>query len=162
MSGEFGDGVLRRPRKAFGAPINSTASVHAQRIEAQSTTVTPGQRKARSVRRSPEILEALRKIDTAPSPQAAAEIREWLQEVYDARGGGILLGLFGHCYLGPPHIDHVFDLAGQIIEHYTPAQTVPAVYLPARPFAVSEAYDYIEIYADGQIVPVRPDGSGVL
>jgi len=161
MSQQSSDGILRPRRKLLDGSPGSAESSRAQRVERQ-TTVTSAERRGRASRRSAEILAAVRRIDTAPSPQAAAEIRAWLQEAYDARGGGILLGLFGHCYLGPPYIDHVFDLAGSIVEHFTPGQTVPAMYLPARPFAISEAYQYIEIYSDGQIIPIRPDGSAVV
>ena len=103
--------------------------------------------------------DALRQIDVAPNVQAQREIIDWLKDVYAQRGGGILVGLFGHCYLGPPYVDHAFDLTGAIREHYTASDTVPTMYQSARSLAVSDAYAFIEIYADGHVVPIRPDGT---
>lgn len=161
MSDDHGGGLLR-PRRRMLNDLSSVASTgQAQRVGGQTTTVTPAERRARSIRRSAELLQAVRGIDTATTPQAQAEIRAWLLEVYESRGGGMLLGLFSHCYLGAPYIDHVLDFGGEIVDHYTPSQQVPPIYVPARPYAMSEAYDYIEIYADGQIVPIRPDGTAV-
>ena len=104
-------------------------------------------------------MDALRQIDVAPNVQAQREIIDWLKDVYAQRGGGILVGLFGHCYLGPPYVDHAFDLTGAIREHYTASDTVPTMYQSARSLAVSDAYAFIEIYADGHVVPIRPDGT---
>lgn len=117
---------------------------------------------ARKGARSSAILQAVQKIDTAPSPAAQAEIVRWLTEAYETRGAGVLLGLFGHCYLGHPHVDHMIALDGSILTHYTAAQSVPPPFLPARPLATSTAYAYIEVYADGSVIPVRPDGTPVL
>jgi hypothetical protein len=110
--------------------------------------------------RSEDMLEALHQIDVATSEQASAEIAEWLDTVYAARGGGPLVGIFGHCYLGHPFIDHALSLqADHIVAHYRPFDALPPVYQGARPLAASTAYAYIEIYADGQIIPIRPDGT---
>ena len=56
-------------------------------------------------------------------------------------------------------VDHAFDLTGAIREHYTASDTVPTMYQSARSLAVSDAYAFIEIYADGHVVPIRPDGT---
>jgi len=77
---------------------------------------------------------------------------------------GLLLGLFGHCYLGvrqsdgQPYLDHRFDLTLNILEHYTSVDSVPAGFEPARPLARSEAYAYIEVYSDGTVIPIYPNG----
>jgi hypothetical protein len=123
-------------------------------------TLSPAIRSARALKRSADMLEALHQIDVATSPQAVAEIAAWLDEVYAARRGGDLVGVLGHCYLGHPYIDHALSMSGEhILEHYTPGDAVPSIYQSARSLAVSDAYAYIEIYADGQIIPVRPDGT---
>lgn len=161
MSDDRG-GLLRPRRRMLNDRTRPTETFASQRVLPQMPVLAPAERAARSMRRTADMVEALRQLDLAPSPQAQREIVEWLRSVYEARGGGILLGLFGHCYLGYPHVDHAFDMSGQIMQHYTAADQVPALYTAARPFAVSEAYAYIEIYSDGQVVPVRPDGSPVL
>ena len=113
-------------------------------------------------------MEVLRQLDASPSPEMLTQISDWITEVYELRGGGTLLGLFGHCFLGHPYIDHAFGAGAVsqgsvhghgIIEHYRPEDTVPPHYRLARPLAESEAYAMIEIYSDGQIVPIRHDGT---
>jgi len=152
-------GLLAPRRRLLGEGQRTTSSVAPAITGASARTLTQAERQARRQRRDPAILAAVRRLDVAPDLISQTAIIDWLHEAYEARGGGVLIGLFGHCYLGSPYVDHAFDLSGQILCHYTPAETVPVVYVPARPLALSEAYAYIEIYGDGQIVPVRPDGS---
>lgn len=154
-----GDGVLRpRQHSQLASPLRASRAA----VQSGAVAPSPLELQARRRQHTPDVVAAARSIDAAPTPQAQVEVRKWLQEVYEARGSGPLIGLFGHCYLGGPYIDHVIGLDGVIVEHYTPLQAVPAPYVSARPFAVSEAYAYIEIYADGQIIPVRPDGTPVV
>lgn len=84
---------------------------------------------------------------------------EWIKKEYDAREGGILIGLFSTCYLGYPFVDHRMDVFGGIAEHYAAGDDVPSPFERARPLAMSGAYAYIEIYSDGEVIPVRDDGS---
>jgi hypothetical protein len=51
------------------------------------------------------------------------------------------------------------DITGSIIEHYKLGEPVPPMYAQARTLAASGAYAFIEVYADGTAVPVRPDGT---
>lgn len=163
---DTGDSSVLRPRRRMLSDLTATGATvsagQSQRVTNRAAVVTPAERRARATRRGAELLDAVSRIDTYTTPQAQAEIRSWLQEVYEARGGGMLLGLFSHCYLGAPYIDHVLDFGGEIVDHYTPSQTVPAIYMPARAYAISEAYRYIEIYADGQVIPIRHDGTSVV
>ena len=116
----------------------------------------------RRATRSAELVEAVQRLDLTTDPTARAEIMAWINQAYQDRQGGDLIGLFARCHLGPPYIDHRMTLAGSIIEHYTPIDRVPPPFDGARPLARSNAYAYIEIYSDGQVVPVRQDGtSGV-
>lgn len=149
----------RRRRRMLGDRSNTDRVLPSQALQSQSSQLTQAERMARKAKRSTDVIEALRRLDTAPTQQARQEILDWLQQVYQSRGGGPLVGLFGHCYLGAPYVDHAFELTGQIREHYTAADTVPAIYTGARTLAMSTAYAFIEIYADGQVIPVRPDGS---
>lgn len=158
---------LRKNSRVMPQRFNVPAqTVQPQRVEAP--VLPPAVKAARMVRRSGDILQAMREIDASPTPAMLREIADWIQQVYEARGGGTLVGLFGHCYLGHPYIDHSLGTgAGEqssvmghgIIEHFRPGDTVPAIYAAARPLAVSEAYAMIEIYSDGQVVPIRHDGT---
>ena len=117
----------------------------------------------RRVSRAPELLEAVQRLDTSTDPATALAIMKWISEEYESRQGGILLGLFGKCYLGGDFVDHRMDLAGgYILEHFTHAQTPPMPFQAARPYARSSAYAFVEVYDDGAIVPVRPDGRPVV
>jgi hypothetical protein len=112
----------------------------------------------RRVPRSQELLDAIAKIDADPSALASREIMDWVREQYKERGGGEVLGLFARCHLGPPFVDHVMSLTGYICEHFRREDPVPKAYEAVRNLAANPAYDYIEVYDDGEIVPVRSDG----
>lgn len=112
----------------------------------------------RNAVRSPEILEAITRLDTQTSPSARKELLDWLRAEYVARDGGELVGLMARCYLGHPFVDHTLDMSGLILEHYAPRDQVPAGLAVARPVAQSGAYLYVEVYSDGMVVPVREDG----
>ena len=107
-------------------------------------------------------MQAISSLDTHPSADAVAKIMDWIRDDYDARGGGALMGLLGRCYLGPPYVDHIMTTSGEICEHFTPADTVPLPYGAARSLAASPAYLFVEVYTDGAVVPIRPDGSAVV
>lgn len=112
--------------------------------------------------RSAEILDAVGKLDTLTDDQTRREVFEWINELYELRDGGNLIGLFGRCFLGPPYVDHHMDFTGSIVTHYKPEDVLPAAFGPARPLARSNAYLFIEVYSDGQVVPVRADGSSAI
>ena len=114
--------------------------------------------KNRTAPRAADLLAAIARLDTEPNALASQQIMEWVKAQYDERGGGELVGLFSRCYLGHPYVDHVMTLAGTICEHFTPADAVPPTYRGARSLAANPAYEYVEVYADGAVVPVRPDG----
>lgn len=116
----------------------------------------------RRLRRPAELTETVRHLDAYGDPQGAAELADWLQNEYSSRGCGLVVGLFSHCYLGPPFIDHQLDMTTRILQHFTPSQSVPPMFEPCRPYARSTAYAFIEVYADGTVVPVREDGEPVV
>lgn len=111
--------------------------------------------------RSQELLDAIARIDTETNALAAQEIMEWVRSQYEERGGGEILGLFSKCYLGAPFVDHVMTLTGLICEHYRWEDTVPGAYVLARNLAANPAYEYVEVYSDGALVPVRSDGKAL-
>lgn len=148
--------LIPRNSSLRGASLGITSQTVA------APTASPHQMKNRSKRRSAELLEAIAQIDTITDPATQGELAAWINERYEERGGGTLVGLFGHCYLGDPYIDHRMDISGNIIQHFKPADSVPGPFAAARPLARSTAYLFIEIYDDGQVVPVRPDGSSAI
>lgn len=115
----------------------------------------------RSQARDAQLIDAILRIDTTVDPAGQRELMEWISQAYDDRGGGELVGLFGRCHLGHPYVDHRMSIAGSIIEHFTSDQIVPPPFTAGRPLARSDAYLFVEIYADGQVVPIRSDGSQV-
>jgi len=114
--------------------------------------------RARRTKRSLELVNAIRQLDTQTDPVALTKWLAWINQQYEVSDCGLLLGLFSHCYLGDPYIDHLLDLTQNILEHYTPQSTVPPGFEPARPLARSKTYAYIEVYTDGAVIPIYPDG----
>ena len=94
----------------------------------------------------------------APCGQARREVGEVLGTLAE-RMGGVLLGLFARCYLGAPYVDHRLTIVGRILEHYSAGDEVPAPFDGARGLARSSVYSYIEIYSDGEVVPIAADGT---
>lgn len=136
-------------------PVQDVRSAPRTGSETVGRSYTISQRNAI---RSPELLEAIARLDTQTSPSARKELLEWLRAEYVARGGGELVGLMARCYLGYPFVDHTLDMSGLIVEHYAPGDQVPPGLDVARPVAQSGAYLYVEVYSDGMVVPVRADG----
>jgi hypothetical protein len=145
--------------------VTSEPSVAMDRPE--STTVQPEflskatVARNRQKPRSQELLDAIARIDTEPNALAAQQIMEWVRAHYEERAGGEILGLFSKCYLGPPYVDHIMNVTGFICEHFRVEDTVPGAYSLARNLAANDAYEYIEVYSDGALVPVRSDGKAL-
>ena len=152
----------KRVRRVHVEPVTSVRDVT---MSGRTASVPAGptvyERTNRMKPRTAELLTAIRQLDVTVDQHATRQIMEWIRNEYDARQGGTLLGLFAKCYLGPPYVDHRLDLFGSICEHFTPAEQVPIPYAQARGLAQSGAYAHIEIYTDGAMVPVLPDGTAV-
>lgn len=153
--------VSRSRRKVI---LNSAPSPVASQVQNVSGNVagfvsaTELSRRRRQAR-DPGLLEAVKRLDAEPSREAQLKILNWLQQEYDARGGGPLIGLFSRCYLGAPYVDHMLNLLGQICEHYSMNESPQGPYVGARALARNLAYAYVEVYADGAVIPVRIDGT---
>ena len=104
-------------------------------------------------------MQAVRNLDMTQDAAYRANLISWIEQAYIDRMGGLLIGLFARCHLGEPYIDHRMTVAGRIVEHYTPSDTVPDLYREARALARSPVYAYIEVYGDGELVPVLEDGT---
>lgn len=141
----------------IGAGAISDAFASSHTIE--STQANKWEIANRHTIRSPEIMQAVRNLDMTADEAYKQQLAGWIDEAYKARGGGNLLALFSKCYLGEPYVDHQITLSGYIVEHYQRDQQVPPIFSKARPLAQSNAYEFIEIYADGEVIPIRADGS---
>ncbi len=150
-----------RVRRRLNEPIKPNV-VPAQSVINAQQGLSPAQRANRNRSRSKGLLDVVTQLDTHLDPAARESIIRWVQEEYDNRNGGELLGLFGRCYLGSPYVDHTMDIRGSILEHFAPGDSVPPAYAPARALVRSPAYLFVEVYSDGQVVPVRDDGSSAI
>ena len=126
---------------------------------APANKVSPLVRANRSRPRDAALLDAVSRLDTFTDPETLYALHEWLRERYEERQGGNLVGLFAACHLGRPYVDHQINLAGTIAQHFTATDSVPPDFSAARALARSAAYAYIEVYEDGAVIPIRPDGT---
>jgi hypothetical protein len=113
-------------------------------------------------RRDLAITDILSKIDAASDQASREALIKQLSVIYEQTVGGALIALLGKCCLGAPYVDHELSLAQNIITHFSPDDELSDLVAAARPLAQSGAYAYVEIYSDGQIVPVLPDGLPVV
>lgn len=153
-----------RSRRGFrhGAQAAPAVEIFRDRMSVPTAeTVSTFQLHRRSQTRSRDLMRVLGDIDACVDRAAQAEIMRWVQAEYEGRQGGTLVGLFQQCYLGPPYVDHKLDLFGDIVHHYAGGEAVESPYGQARSLVSSGAYAFVEIYSDGAMVPVRPDGTAV-
>lgn len=112
--------------------------------------------------RSKELLDAVRhRLDAGLDDQACRSLAEWIREQYKTSYGDVPLGFVSRCYLGPPYVDHILNIFGVITRHFAPAEPMPDPFTPARMLARSGGYAYVEVFADGLILPVLEDGTVV-
>lgn len=105
------------------------------------------------------LFQAVHRLDAQIGEVSRRELAAWISDQYATDYGDIPLGFLARCYLGPPYVDHRLDLLAQIVEHYQPADAVPSPFDRARALARLSAYEFIEVYGSGTLVPVRVDGS---
>ena len=151
-----------RPEDPFSALRGLNA---AKPVQATSRIlVPPAVVRARRAVRPAALVDAVRRVDTHTDQVSTARWMAWIAETYTLSDCGLLLGLFGHCYLGVRpsdgrmYVDHRLDMTQEILEHYTAGDPVPPGFEAARPLARSEAYAYIEVYDDGTVIPIYPNG----
>jgi hypothetical protein len=120
----------------------------------------PAQRQVRKPRHA-GIFEAVHRLDAGLDAAARAQLGAWIRAEYESEFGDVPLGMFALCHLGPPYIDHRLDLWQSIVEHYAPADAVPEPFAQARMLVRTGAYDFVEVYASGELRPVLKDGSVV-
>lgn len=143
-----------------------TAAQHQQSGEAQQRRLAGpaprlGSREFRKSRGA-ALLESVARLDATLDDASRRQLAEQIAAGYvNDHGGALPLGFLAVCRLGPPYVDHRLSLLESILEHYGPTDHVPPLFADARPLVRSGAYLYVEIYSDGQLVPVRLDGSPV-
>jgi hypothetical protein len=112
-------------------------------------------------RRHAGFLETAHRLDVGLDATACAALAKWAREEYEREIGDIPIGLVATCHLGPPYVDHRLDLFQSILEHYAPLDVMPEPYAGARMLVRSGAYEFVEVWASGELRPVRADGSTV-
>lgn len=108
--------------------------------------------------RARELLVAVHRLDAGLDDAARVELAQWAGEHYRTEFGEVPVGLVATCHLGPPLVDHRLDLRHEILDHYSPADTMPDPFARARMLVRTGAYAYVEVYASGTLVPIRDDG----
>ncbi|MFE0516452.1 hypothetical protein [Streptomyces sp. NPDC058964] len=111
--------------------------------------------------RSGQLLDAVRRLDAGLDDQACRSLAEWVREQYTTSYGSVPLGFVARCHLGPPYVDHQLSLFHVIVRHFAPAEQMPEPFSAARMLARSGGYAYVEVHADGLILPVLEDGTVV-
>jgi hypothetical protein len=153
----------QRQRRVIGAqgPGQSRRAAE-QGLKGLSTSVPRLGSRAFRRNRAEALTNSVARLDAAMDEQTRQQLAEWIAGEYAHEyGGAIPLGFLATCYLGPPYVDHRLSLLETIVEHYGPSDHVPAPFSEARSLVRGGAYLYVEIYSDGQLVPVRPDGTVV-
>jgi hypothetical protein len=113
------------------------------------------------------LFEATRRLDLDLDATERRQLADWIRAEYQREFNDVPLGFIGVCYLGPPLVDHRLDLLHSIVDHYAPAQVMPDPYQQARMLVRGNAhgahgaYEFVEVYANGRLIPVRPDGTPV-
>ena len=120
----------------------------------------PTQRAQRK-RRHSGIFEAIHRLDAQVDQASRDELVAWIKDQYAVEYGDIPMGFVATCYLGPPFVDHRLDLVYSIVEHYGPADVMPEPFSQARMLVRTGAYEMVEVYGSGRLVPVLADGSAV-
>lgn len=108
------------------------------------------------------LANAVRNLDHASNKTQIRQAILDIEKQYEALMVGKLIGLFGRCNLGAPYEDHLMSVDGGIITHYTTAEAVPYPFSVARNVLRStRSYDYVEVYSDGELVPLYPTNEPV-
>lgn len=124
-------------------------------------TGSSGRLRDRRKPRQAGLFAAMHRLDMALDPAARAELTRWVRDEYDTQFGDVPLGFVAVCHLGPPYVDHRLDLFRSIVDHFGPADAMPEPFARARMLVRTGAYEYVEVYASGELQAVRPDGSVV-
>ena len=114
--------------------------------------------------RSAELIAAIHQIDASIDDAVNRDLADWIRDEYQQQFGSddIPLGFVAVCYLGPPRVEHQLNLMHRITGHFSAAQPMPQPFQQCRMLVRSGSYEYVEVYASGQTIPIRADGTPVL
>lgn len=160
-------GYIERPRRIVGPAQDprttgtGTGTGLGPSPAAAGAGRPPGPAADRLKDRSRELLEAVSGFDAGLDDAARRRLADWIREHYESEHPGAPVGFLARCHLGPPYVDHVLDLFGAIVTHYTPRDTLPDPYGGARMLVRNPGYAYVEVYSDGLVLPVLAGGSVV-
>ncbi|MFJ9027688.1 hypothetical protein ACIRQP_04045 [Streptomyces sp. NPDC102274] len=152
----FIEGPRRVVRPAAGpgaAPGRSTAPA--------PPAGSPALSRDRYQDRTRELMDSVRRLDAGLNEAAVRELSGWIREQYATSYGDVPVGFVAVCRLGPPFVDHRLSLFHTIIDHFAPGDPMPEPFAAARMLVRSRAYEYVEVYAGGTVLPVLDDGSVV-
>ncbi|WP_216586805.1 hypothetical protein [Streptomyces brasiliscabiei] len=152
-------GSVERPRRIV-VPPGTSIGPHAPRVAAPPAT-GPAATRELFATRTPELLGRVRRLDAAVDDAAVQDIAAWLREEYVGRGAPVPVGYVAPCLLGSPYVDHRLGLDGRILGHCAAHDVMPPPFDAARMLARSGAYAFVEVYTDGLVLPVLPDGGVV-
>jgi hypothetical protein len=144
----------QRRRVEFGADLKGAAT---RNVGQSLFAPTKNLRKPRHS----GIFDAVHRFDTRLDPAAREALARWVREQYETEIGDIPLGFVAECHLGPPYVDHRLDLLQSIVDHFALGDMMPEPYAQARMLVRTGAYEFVEVYASGKLLPVRADGSVV-
>lgn len=153
----FGPSSAQRPDSQTDRRQSGRGAVSSR----AAATSVPGLRARIRAPRHSGIFTAVHRLDATLDAAARADLAGWVKGQYASEYGDIPLGFVATCHLGPPFVDHRLDLIFSIVEHYAPADTMPEPFASARMMVRTGSYEFIEVYASGQLVPVLRDGTAV-
>lgn len=144
--------VLNNDQKQLGSILSSTPKKRAKLTEAELNS------RLRE-KRSNRYMEALRTLDAGHLAVDSVEYNELIAVIHEELPDpDSILGIVAKCYLGPPYEVHTLDLAGGIIEHYPPYQSLPPSLERARSLARHDGYAFVEVY-NSKMVAIAHDGT---
>ncbi|MGW0392707.1 hypothetical protein ACWDYJ_17760 [Streptomyces sp. NPDC003042] len=153
-------GYIERPRRVV-RPAQDLQQTTGQQREATGATRAPGPLADRLGNRSARLLEAVTRLDAGLDEAAGHRLADWIREQYEADHHSAPIGFLAVCHLGPPYVDHILNLFGAILTHYTPGDVLPEPYGSARMLVRNPSYVWVEVYSDGLVLPVLANGSVV-
>jgi hypothetical protein len=139
---------------------NSAASAAWNR--STPTTKSSARQRILANRRSSAYQRAIRALDVSGHVARVdvAKVVDDIRREFDEANCSTPFGIVARCYLGDPFEVHTLALDGSIVQHYEKGKQLPGGLERARSYAMSVAFDAIEVYPD-RLVCVRVDGSVV-
>lgn len=145
---------LYQNEQAARSKLQSSSSLIRQ------TATGPSARQAwRKKPRHSGLFQAILRLDSTMDAAARSELAEWITAQYRSEFDAVPLGFVSQCFLGSPFVDHRLDLIGSIVEHYSASQQMPPLFESARMLARTGRYEFVEVFLNGEVVPVSSDGS---